>query len=498
MGPLLALLLAACPPPPLPPADPGEILVATASSAPYVAPVLMVSVTTPRPASVWIEAGLTEQALSTVTPIQQGTSLTLPVLGLKAGRTYLWRAVAQAGDGQRLTSPLAPYTVPSPPGGLDRYTVLRDTGDSVGGWLLTSVIRLEESSGWVGILDRDGDWVWWVPTEAGRVPLSAELSADGTAILWGEYDLDRSQPTLDRNAMVRVALDGSTRRQTRLPGGHHDFVAHPDGTVGFLAQSAALLGPGPDAALVHADRIDEVPAGADHDVEPAVIFDTFEDYPHPAVSTCEHMITPQNTYGVIGPEWTHGNSLLYLEEQDAYYLGARYTDWLLKIDRGSGRLLWQLNGLEGDFTLPDGSAAWEGPGRTHLWGHGHISQLWPGGMMVFDNGDHRSGQASRVVEIAFDEEARTAEVVWAYPHPDGRFTPSMGDARKLPGGNVLTAWAGLREIIEVTPDGRVAWKARSHRPDVLGRITWIRDLARPEPPQDPVLDPPRRPPGSAP
>ena len=178
-------------------------------------------------------------------------------------------------------------------------------------------------------------------------------------------------------------------------------------------------------------------------------------------------------FGASVLEWTHGNSLVYEPEEDAYYLLAKFTDWLLKVDRTTGALEWQLNGPASDFVDPSGAPVWPDVHTAYPWSHGHTSQVWPGGVMVFDNGDHHEDSVATLVELAIDPASREVERVWTYAHPDGGQTPAMGDARKLPGGNVLAAWATLGEVTEVTPEGTLVWRAQLSGSRGLGRVRWL-------------------------
>ena len=463
---------------------PSELLRASASSSSFVASVLEVTVANANAdEQVWVEYDLEESyeadgELELLTPAQSG-DLAVPVIGLKSGRTYRWRAVAIAPDGTERRTPIGTFEAPPVPSGLLGYELVRRRTDrSQLGYVLTSVVRPEEDLAWVGILDKDADWVWWVASPPGLVPLSARLGLDGRSVLWGEFDEDRSSSQLEQARVVRVSLDGQRRVETRLPQGHHDFIEHADGTLAYLSYVFVDGFEGSDLPLL-SDQISVVQEGQSNPLVD-VRFDIGEDYPYPPVPTCSHMQEERETFGTANRTWTQSNSLLYVDDEDAYYVHARFADWLVKVDRPSGAFVWQLNGPDGEFTPPlDNRPLWSAADNTLLWSHGHISQMWPGGMMVFDNGDHRTG-ASRVLEIAWREEQRQAWIAWEFAHPDGQFTPSMGDAIRLPGGNVLTTWAGLGDIIEVSGSAMV-WRALATRGDILGRVTWLDDLYLPTP-----------------
>ncbi len=179
---------------------------------------------------------------------------------------------------------------------------------------------------------------------------------------------------------------------------------------------------------------------------------------------CDHMRRDKFLPGIS--EWTHGNSLIYVEEDDAYLLMSRTLDTLFKIDRSTGAILWQLGGRHNEFRPSE---------RGILWSHGHLSHVWDGGLLVFDNQVH-SGHRSRIVEYAIDEEARTVEQVWEFREPDDAFVLVLGDARRLEGGNTLASWTTSSTLTEIGPDDRIVWRVDGPEDYDLGRVTWIEDL----------------------
>ena len=107
---------------------------------------------------------------------------------------------------------------------------------------------------------------------------------------------------------------------------------------------------------------------------------------------------------------------------------------MIKIDRGTGELLWRF-GEEGDFTML-GDGEWQF--------HQHSPELLENGnILLYDNGNARStleeGEIpfSRVVEFNLDEEEMTVEQVWEYRGEEPYFCPFLGDANRLENGNIL-------------------------------------------------------------
>lgn len=109
-----------------------------------------------------------------------------------------------------------------------------------------------------------------------------------------------------------------------------------------------------------------------------------------------------------------------------------------------------------------------------------MSEMWDGGGLVFDNGDHHASPASRAVEFAYDEGSRTAEIVWEFAHPGGDKTAVMGDVRLLPNDHRLVTWSELGSITEVTRAGDIVWEVDWTRGPplsaIVGRVVPIADL----------------------
>jgi hypothetical protein len=437
------------------PPDTGPI-VATVAASPHVPAVALVSFT--GEGDAFVEYGLAG-AFDHVTPTESGaTDHTIAVIGLEAGKTWDWRAVLVDSDGNRRESAPGTFAVPPPPVPVTLDTAL--TTGTFDGWLLVSVVDFGEAS-WVGFIDADGDWVWWVES-LGNGIISNELGNDGRSIVFAEFGPE----AVDTGHLVRVSMDGRTRTETRVVRGHHDFVEHADdGTFAFVSFEPHEI----DGVTWGGDTIRVGPEGMTDADDPGILFDTIEDVGIAPSEVCDH-VEEGNKLGITGVvEWSHGNSLVYLPAENAYYLLARYTDWLLKIDATTGDVIWHLNGsgaYAGDFTRLDGQ----------LWSHPHLSELWDGGALVFDNGDHYAPPKSRVVEVSWDETAMTANIVRTIERPGSLFASAVGDTRRLPDGRIATAWGNLSDVTIHSTAGDLEWRATI--PDGLfaARIRHTPDL----------------------
>ena len=443
-------------------------LAATVAPSPFVPAVAIVSFAGEGLASV--EFGL-EGAFDRVSPVESGGAThAIPLIGLKASHTYDWRAVLTVGA-DRLVSEPGTFTVPPSP--VAPLTPTVGDGTSFPGWVMLTVLSAAPpGEAVVGFFDADGDWVWWIDSP-GKGIVSSRFGNDGKSIVYAEYANDDG---VDEGHLVRQSIDGRTRTETRILRGHHDFVERPDGTFAFLSMDFQELDMGlPQPVKFGADVIRTVPEGqTDADPAPAVVFSTFEDYSTVEPSfVCAHV---QPTAENIGPklgepavlEWTHGNSLVYLEAENAYYLNARYTDWLLKIDATTGAVIWQLNAPNTHFAQ-----------AGDLWSHAHLSDLWADGALVFDNGDHYAPPKSRIVQVGWDEgPAMTAQVELAIDPPAGAgFATALGDARRMPDGRILGAWGNLGFVDVYNSDGSgPVWEARVASPQFAARLRYTESL----------------------
>jgi arylsulfate sulfotransferase len=165
-------------------------------------------------------------------------------------------------------------------------------------------------------------------------------------------------------------------------------------------------------------------------------------------SLCEHFEPETPT-----PDWSHINSLELLDDDKSVLLSSRTQNTIFKVDLETEEIEWMMGEL-GDFGL------W----AADQFYRQHAPEVQEdGNILLFDNGNRDDRSYSRAIEIAYDEQAMTAEVVWQYrPDPD-IFTPIWGDADRMDNGNTLITFGERKldktsHIIEVAPDGQKVWE----------------------------------------
>lgn len=143
-------------------------------------------------------------------------------------------------------------------------------------------------------------------------------------------------------------------------------------------------------------------------------------------------------------DWAHANSMDFDVEEQAYYLLASDPEQVYKVDRETGDLLWVLGADGGDF---------ERIGDATLIDFPHSVQRVDGGLVIFNRVKYGCSEA---VEIALDEQAMTAELVWRHVSEECYDVYWMGQAERLSNGNTRIAWATAGVMDQVTPAGEVA------------------------------------------
>jgi hypothetical protein len=172
--------------------------------------------------------------------------------------------------------------------------------------------------------------------------------------------------------------------------------------------------------------------------------------------------------------WAMGNSILELPDGDI--LASRPTSTVIRIDRKTGNIVWEL-------------------GPPMLAGQHAPTPLEDGNILIFDNGVHRLDDPlpfSRVIEI----NPATNKIGWTYQDRpvSNFFLPRMCNAQRLPNGNTLINEASFGRFFEVTRDGEIVWEyvnpffGESPHAETNAVFRALRYSARKSPVQKPRLE----------
>ncbi len=142
-------------------------------------------------------------------------------------------------------------------------------------------------------------------------------------------------------------------------------------------------------------------------------------------------------------DYAHANSIA-VDDDGNLLVSLRNTSQVLKIDRSSGAILWQLGGKTSDFTfVNDAGFAFQHDAR----------RLANRNLTLFDNGNGLHPTYSRAVEYAIDETTKTVTRTWQVTDTH---TVAIGNVQRLPSGNTLVNWGLAGKLTEVTAEEQLA------------------------------------------
>ncbi len=373
---------------------------------------------TPSATSSWIEYGPSDD-YGMATPASTGTEHEAVLLGLWERERFHYRVVTEDGDSSRDRS----FRTGSLP---DRAPTFEISGDPAS-WSGYELIPTTHNVDALSIVDPEGRRVWFREIDPGFVMVRGLISLDGESLLLSQASTGGGEQGPD-TSILRVAWDGTELERIPLPMLDHDFLELPDGRVAGLC-----LVEHPDY-LAYGDAI----TIAEPDGSLTQVWNAWEAF-DPEIIGSDHL---EETH------WTHANALDHLPDEDAWLVGFRHLDGLVKIDGASGEILWGLSGEVNDFAFTDGSL------QT---GAQHQFQQLEDGILVFDNGTSERGW-SRAVEYALDFDGMVADQVWEYRHAEDGYSGVRGNVTRFEDGSTQVAWGNLGRIEDVDPSGTMLWQ----------------------------------------
>lgn len=173
----------------------------------------------------------------------------------------------------------------------------------------------------------------------------------------------------------------------------------------------------------------------------------------------EHMNVADATEGVNLKnkviDLVHINSLQETDEGNIL-VSIRHYDEVSLINKSTGNFIWRMGGSKckkNQFQfINDNDNGFFGFSHQHT-----ASILANGNLLLYDNGNLKSPQYSRVVEYAIDDVSMTATKVWEFRYNPDIYQHFMGGVTRLPNGNTLINWGGGK-ITEVKPDKSIAFE----------------------------------------
>ena len=161
-------------------------------------------------------------------------------------------------------------------------------------------------------------------------------------------------------------------------------------------------------------------------------------------------------------DWFHINAV-HLDTDGNLLINSRYTWTTYKVNRHTGKIIWELGGKQSTFRL---KAA---PGQVldhagEIFAFQHDPEaVGNGEYTLFD--DESDGPTtllahSRVVTVKLDLATRVATLVKSVNQPEGLVAPAEGNAQTTRNGDLFVGWGALPYISEFSPSGRLLFNAQ--------------------------------------
>lgn len=394
----------------------------TAETSAQVVTAINVSWTTEEASSGYVEFGLTEDYGEQTPMTASGTSHTATVLMPPDSEVHYRVVIPGEEDSTTSDEVAATGTLPS------NLPLLTVTGDAISDQFITLPILGSVTA--PVIIDGAGNIRWYHIDDRGLDVYRALPSVDGESVLYNAASVS-GDPAAD-SMIVRVALDGSWEETIEIPLLAHDFVEHPDGTLGVMVTE---FREGTDGEEIRGDSIVEVaPDGTMTTVWSA--WDCFD----PEVDQVDE--TEEG--------WTFGNALDYDPDEDVYYQGMRNFSSIAKIDRATGSCEWVFGSIGADIEPASGRA-------TFL--HQHQFQVLDDSILIFDNDGGLS--TSRAMEFSMEDGAAEWEDIWSYEPDPSIYTFVLGDVHRFDDGDTLITWSVSGQIDRVDSSGVPNWTLNS-------------------------------------
>ena len=457
--------------------------------------------TTDRPATLTINFDDGERQWSVTPSNDMATMHEVPVLGMRAGRMHTISATLTDADGNKSVSadmafetPILPDAFPTP-----RVTVHNEAAMEPG----VTMFNVNGRWGADGkpapanfspavIVDSNGEIIWSYLPEGHRVHDIRRLANGNFAYeVWpgtaGMIEIDMLGNIIRRWHFTGTAQDiaeGSIPVATDTF--HHDYVELPSGNFLLLSSENRVIEDWPtsetdaDAPKAAANVIGDViiemtPAG--EVLREWKLHDIMDPYRIGYNSLRADFWSGHYGDFIDGVvhDWTHGNAIIYEEEDNSFVMSLPYQDAVIKISMETGELVWILGNHDNwqepwteKLLTPVGEVGWS-------YKHHAISHTENGTYLLYDNGVARSSpydekmplvdSYTRAVEYKVNEETMEVEQVWVYgPDDEPFYARYLGD----------TDWLAQTDNILVTIGAQETNAEGQNAPPGPGTQRWAR------------------------
>lgn len=283
---------------------------------------------------------------------------------------------------------------------------------------------------WIFILDRDAEIRWYYAIPEGYLALHIEMALEGGSML---FNLNHNDRTQDRSSIMRVSADGEVIENVITPRAHHTFTQAGEGVLAFPAITVQDAG-------INERVVGDIVLERSPDGELRQVFNCFN---HLVVN-----FEDQAPFYPQGYDWTHANSLRYYPDRGTYLFSLANIDTVIEFDPETQEPLMML-GKEGSYIFDPPEAQFDFQHDVHWLDDDHI--------LLFDSPQFSTGHA-RALELSIDQTDQVATQVWEGDGGRQIQITALGSVDRLNNGDTLTSWGAAGELIQMDPEGEVAWK----------------------------------------
>jgi len=162
-------------------------------------------------------------------------------------------------------------------------------------------------------------------------------------------------------------------------------------------------------------------------------------------------------------DWFHINAV-HLDVDGNLLVSSRHTWTVYKVNRYTGKIMWELGGKQSYFTLKAAPGqVLDRAGEIFAWQH-DPEGLGSGLYTVFDNETGVGASLlpySRVVTVRLDLRTHVAALVKSDNQPEGLLVGFGGNAETTKNGDLFVGWDPQRYVSEFSPSGTLLFNAES-------------------------------------
>ena len=442
----------------------------------------ILTVATDEPAALTINIDDGERQWSLTPSEEMSAAHEVPIFGMRAGRDNTIAATLTDAKGNAMTSgsltfatPPLPETFPMP------HVTVRNADAMEPGVTLFNVNGRWGADGKSTpanfapaiIVDDEGEIIWYYFPDGHKVH-DIRRMPNGNFIyeIWpgtgGMVEIDmlgNIQRRWHFTGTAKDVADGSIPVATDTF--HHDFVELPNGNFLLLSSESRVIddwytseteamAPRASENVIGDVIIEMTPEG---DVlREWKLHDILDPYRIAYQSLRKNFWSGHYGDVVEGEvsDWTHGNAIIYEEDDNSFIMSLPYQDAVIKISMDTGELVWILGNHDN----------WRDPWKDKLltpvgdveWAYKHhaVSHTENGTYLLYDNGVARSSpfddkmpledSYTRAVEYSVNEETMEVSQVWTYGPDDERFFARyLGDVDWQPQTDNILVTVGAQE-----------------------------------------------------